>query len=208
MVDPVLLCPAAASIADHLIYSFLYDGSTKDIAINYTLLLLNIFVASSSMLSTTTLDTLRKRRQALTFFVSAVLFQITLCLKIQYKGISIWCAIMGWLWMDRKRELKGMEDMKLACTFYQGSVDIPNALLLDHENIVLGVDLLVLCYYAMVSEPITTVARIVAIVAFGIPSYYIMEMLAPEEGPRTLRFSGCMRQHSQRFLEANLSGDW
>jgi len=206
MIDPVLSYSAGASVADHFIYIFLCDGSAKDIVINCTLLFLNVFVASSSL--TTKLDTLRKKRQALILFVSAILLQIVLCLKIQYKGISIWCAIMGWIWMDRRRELEGMADIKLACTFYQGSVDIPNALLLDHENIVLSLDMFVLCYYAMVSAPTATVTRILAIVAFGIPSYYIMEMFTPDECQRTLRFTGRMRQHSHRFLMANTSGEW
>jgi len=61
--------------------------------------------------------------------------------------------------MDRRRELKEMADIKLACTTYQESVDIPNALLLDHGNIVLSVDMFVLCYYAKVNKPITTVVR-------------------------------------------------
>lgn len=105
-----------------------------------------------------------------------------------------------------------MVDIKLACTFYQGSIDIPNALLLDRQNIVLGVDMFVLCYYAMVSQPITTVARIVAIVACGIPSYYITEVFAPDMGPRTLRFAGRMPHHSSatssKFLGENLSERW
>ena len=61
--------------------------------------------------------------------------------------------------MDRRREMKEMEEIKLACMFYQADIDIPNALLLDHENMVLGIDMLGLFYYAMVSEPMITMTH-------------------------------------------------
>jgi len=198
------------SVADHLLCNLSYDGSSKDVAINYTLLVLNVLVAATSLLSPKTPENFQRRRHALILFVSVIFFQIILCLQEYCVGISlVWCSIMGWIWMDRRREMKGMEEMKLACMFYQADIDIPNALLLDHENMVLGIDMLGIFYYAMVSEPMITMTHILAIVAFGIPSYFAMETFFPDEGTRTLKITGRMkdtaRQHSHRFLVANLS---
>ena len=55
--------------------------------------------------------------------------------------------------------MKGMEDMKLACMFYQENVDIPTAFLLHHENLVLVIDVIGLSYYAIVGEPAMTLAH-------------------------------------------------
>jgi len=193
-----------SSASRNLICSLSYDGSTIDIAINYTLLLLNLFVAASSLLPSTT-DILQRRRHAIISFLFAILFQVVLCLEAHCLGISvIWCATMGWIWMDRRRELKRMVEISLTCSFYRASVDIPNALL-DHENMVLVLDVLFLCYYAMVSTPTSTVTHILAIAVLGIPSYSMMELFAPDEGPRALRLTGPIKQYSEGLLESNLS---
>jgi len=197
----------AAFVADHPGCHFLYDGSVIEIAINYTLILLNIFVAVHLLFSSTKTENLYKRRHAFLIFTSVILLQIILCLEVQCIRIStIWCTVFGWIWMERKRELEGMEDVKLACTFYEANVDIPNPSLLNHENIVMGVDILTLCYYAIVLESTRTVLHILAIVAFGLPTYYAMERFTLDEGPRTLKFSTLSRQCSQFLrLEPNLS---
>jgi len=195
----------AASRTDDSITIFLYNGSAKDIAINYTLILLNIFVAVHLLFSSTKTLNLHKRRHTLSIFTCVILLQVILCSGVKCIGIStIWCTIFGWIWMERKREQEGMEDIKLACTFYEANVDIPNVSLL--ENIVLGVDMLVLCYYAIVLEPTRTILHILAIVAIGLPTYYAMERSTLDEGPRTLRFTTVSRQCSQLLsLEPNLS---
>mmetsp|Transcript_16074 Transcript_16074/g.19024 ORF Transcript_16074/g.19024 Transcript_16074/m.19024 type:complete len:164 (-) Transcript_16074:319-810(-) len=142
------------SIIDRLIIILSYDGSAEDIFVNYTLLLLNFGVAASSLLFPTTQTSLQKWFRALASLLFFIIFQILLCFEVHCVGISlIWCAIMGWIWMDRRTR-----------------VDIPGVLLVN-EDIVLVVDILVICYYALVSEPIVTVAHILAIVLLGIPSY-------------------------------------
>jgi len=70
-----------ASIADRLIRIIAYDGSVKDITINYTLLLINVFVAASTLtpsITTTTPEILLKRRHALLSFAFGTYF-ILMC---------------------------------------------------------------------------------------------------------------------------------
>jgi len=145
------------SIINRLIIILSYDGSTEDMIINYTLLSLNFGVAASLLLlSETTQTSLRKWLHALASFLFFVLFQIVLCLEVHCVGISIiWCAIMGWILMDRRTP----------------RVDIPIVLLSSQRDILLGMDIVVICYYALVSDSITTIAHILAIVVLGIPSY-------------------------------------
>jgi len=133
------------SIINRLIIIVSYDGSTEDMIINYTLLLLNFGVAASLLLlSETTQTSLRKWLHALASFLFFVLFQIVLCLEVHCVGISIiWCAIMGWILMDRRTP----------------RVDIPIVLLSSQRDIVLGMDIVVICYYALVSDSITTIAH-------------------------------------------------
>jgi len=142
------------SIIERLKLILSYDGSAEDIFVNYTLLLLNFGVAASSLLFPTTQTSLQKWLRASVSLLFFIIFQILLCFEVHCVGISlVWCAIMGWIWMDRRTR-----------------VDVPGILLV-HEDIALVVDILVICYYALVSEPIVTVAHVLAIVFLGIPSY-------------------------------------
>jgi len=133
------------SIINRLIIIISFDGSTEAMIINYTLLLLNFGVAASLLLLSTTQTSLRKWLHALASFLFFVLFQIVLCLEVHCVGISIiWCAIMGWILMDRRTP----------------RVDIPIVLLSSQRDILLGMDIVVICYYALVSDSITTIAHI------------------------------------------------
>lgn len=80
-----------------------YAGSTKDIIINYVLLVMNVSVCWLTLAKS---DTERENEARRNHFpitgcaslVFVVLFQIALCLGLGCAGISIiWCACAGWI---------------------------------------------------------------------------------------------------------------
>ena len=159
-----------------------YDGNSKDVLINYTLLLLNVLTATSLLVTsgdnrsdTTTTDTCtatlsRRRICAALSLIFASTFQIALCLFLECAGISIiWCAIAGWIGMDyyNYRVLSKTEEEAAS-----NRVCTPNSW---HQIIILFLDIIVIVYYAIVMEPITTVAHILAVVVLGIPLHFITD---------------------------------
>mmetsp|Transcript_5760 Transcript_5760/g.7545 ORF Transcript_5760/g.7545 Transcript_5760/m.7545 type:complete len:117 (+) Transcript_5760:375-725(+) len=83
-------------------------------------------------------------------------FQIVLCLVVKCVGISIiWCAMAGWIAMDNN--------------IVESSNSRPTTNRNHHPSVVIFLDAIAILYYAIVEEPITTVAHILAIVVLGIP---------------------------------------
>lgn len=161
----------------------LYQGSSKDVVINYTLLLLNLLVASSPLFAipngttwsiSNRNDFHRKRIYAFLCFTFVSTFQIVLCLLVKCSGISIiWCALAGWILMDYYHpgpgdqvSVSNTDDHAFVCR-----IDY-------HQRIILIIDLVAVVYYAIVMEPITTVAHVLGFVILGMPLHVITTRLS------------------------------
>ena len=100
-------------------------------------------------------------------FISVIAFQIILCLAVKCVGVSIvWCSTLGWLIMlllfmkyhpndppTGSSTLVEQNDLNTISRYYQ-----------THVKLLTGVDGIVLLYYAVVAETITTVAHVCAII--------------------------------------------
>jgi hypothetical protein len=200
-----MVCEYNDTLNGQLNCIFFYEGNTKDSILNYTVLLLNVLVASTplatqctgvsrrhetrtstSMTNTTVAPAsetnntyLLKRRifaiLALTFVLT---FQVVLCLIVKCSGISIiWCAIAGWIFMDcyRQRGQPSHSPIPVQNEEESDSCFTDKGHQLSMGLSMLTVDGIVIVYYAIVAEPITTLAHILAIVVLGIPLHYITE---------------------------------
>ena len=180
------------SLTSHLTCILTYDGSVKDVIINYTLLFLNLIVAvfsviyskssSYSLVSTPVESQHRKRdlKRSICAIVSLLfvsIFQVVLCLLVQCTGVSIiWCAIGGWILMDHYYfyfqepilEVNGGSD---GCGTHCSNIWVLNRKL--HQVCSLIIDLGAIIYYAMIMEPLTTVAHMLAVTVLGIPLYFL-----------------------------------
>jgi len=162
---------------------FTYDGSIKDILINYTLFLLNVIIAAIPLLlpvaaithRTRNNDLHKRRLCALSSLSFVSMFQVILCLLVKCNGISIiWCAIAAWIWMDYRTFKRGRDDdtsSNITTNCRNGNYKI-------HQITVMVIDTVAIIYYAIVMEPITTVAHILAIVVLGIPLYILTDKIS------------------------------
>jgi hypothetical protein len=130
---------------------FTYNGSTLDIALNYSVFLINVIYCTASLEN--------RKVIASGVFLGVVAFQWILCLILGCSGISIiWCAMCGWS-MNQRRCLASSRDVVPDTRFQSATETIrrmyPFVMLLDGAVIV---------YYSVVTEVITTVAHICALI--------------------------------------------
>jgi hypothetical protein len=145
-----------------------YQGSQKDIILNYALLVANVVVCSITTASNAHYGTSRGLERKLVasgalVFVAA--YQINLCLLVGCSGISIiWSACAGWIFSEGRRRACMLRDSESSAT--EASLSSPwnrHVTLLVWERVMLAADVLVIIYYACVTEAITTVAHLCAI---------------------------------------------
>ena len=126
-----------------------YGGSAFDIEINYTVLVLNLYVAAVPFFQRySSNDTFSARTspdpgniEAIASLVFVIGFQIILCILLHCAGISIvWCAIGGWILMDWK----------------YGDANVSHS---RHQTFVLTINLFAIIYYFIVAEAVTTLAH-------------------------------------------------
>ncbi len=165
------------------IYGILsYNGSPKDIIINYTLLALNLIIATYPLIVLTEIHGVsnnniiwKRRLCAFCSFIFVSVFQISLCLLIHCSGISIiWCALAGWIWMDYYHQRKHESRQEQQLNYYSSNYCKIHV----HQIIVLLVDFIAIMYYLIVMEPITTLAHILPFVVLGLPSYFLTERVS------------------------------
>jgi hypothetical protein len=132
-----------------------YAGSTKDVVLNYLVLLINLSYCVAAVANHHRVQNVQ--RFALGALLFVVLFQISLCLALGCSGISIiWCAMGGWTMSERRRvvDTNTMDE------------ESPRSLklLINLGQVVILVDSAVIVYYAVVEEMITTAAHICALI--------------------------------------------
>lgn len=129
-----------------------YGGSTRDIAINYAVL--GIDVLMSCLVFLVWRDQREKRLPALGSFLFVVLFQLTICWVIACSGISvIWCAICGWM-LHEQRQLTSVESQQGFRKFAASTLHV----------LIIPLNIGIIVYYAIVAPMITTVAHFCAMV--------------------------------------------
>ncbi len=129
-------------LGEHLLCILLYDGSILDTVMNYTVLFANLVVAAIPIWNSRV--GFRGASLALLF---VIFFQVFLCLVIvPCSGISIiWCSILGWMLAGlRKRSIRE---------------HIQTTIGINQMIVMIIIDFGVIVYYAVTSEPITTVAH-------------------------------------------------
>ncbi len=134
-----------------------YNGSIKDICLNYLVLIINV---------TYCIGALWKHDRKLIAFgclVGVTLFQWSLCLGLGCSGVSIiWCAICGWV-MHHHRQQES-----ILANDNRSSTTSSTLVLLGRSNEwakrVILFNIIVILYYAVIMEAITTVAHICALI--------------------------------------------
>ena len=144
-----------------------YDGSKKDVMLNFSILIINIVMASIQLLHARAYEchdlhwiraSRRRMLRALLSLTFMTAFQIILCLFVGCTGISIiWCGIFGWILMDLLK--KRRERQCVEVTNQQSSNARVNNIAM-HQTIVFMINVFVISYYAVVAEPITTIAHV------------------------------------------------
>lgn len=145
-------CPDAdGSVVRRISCILTYSGSIPDIFLNYLLFAIN--VAGCTCMAMTYRP--GKHRYAAACLVFVVAFQIGLCLQVGCSGISItWCAMAGWM-MSERRVIAIDSIGRRQSTIFSYLNYYITAMWCDGAAIV---------YYAIVSEPITTVAHVCAVI--------------------------------------------
>jgi hypothetical protein len=151
-VVPPQGCSADGDISERIRCIVTYGGHTPDIVVNYFMLAMN-WIGCMALLPPA---------RHIFSFVFAWIFQIGLCLGLAYTsddgmgcaGISIvWCAMAGWMWQQQQQRQHQPTLRK------RSSQDNP---LLWRLLVVSNV--LVVGYYYVTEEMITTVAHVLAVI--------------------------------------------
>jgi hypothetical protein len=144
-----------------------YQGSQRDIILNYALLVANVVVCSITTASNVHYGTsrgLERKLVASSALVFVAAYQINLCLLVGCSGISIiWSACAGWTLSEGRRRACMLEDSGSSAVEASSSRWGRHITLLVWERFMLAADLLAIIYYACVTEAITTVAHLCAI---------------------------------------------
>ena len=156
---PALGCSVNAELSERVECILTYGGSTRDIAINYAMLAINL--AGCVALLPAPLSS-----GPIASFGFVWIFQIGLCLALAHAsedglgcaGISIvWCAMAGWMWHQKQRQ-KQTDSTTLRRKREQGENQSALWKLLAVSNTV------VVVYYWITEEFITTVAHVLALI--------------------------------------------
>jgi hypothetical protein len=135
-----------------------YGGSASDIAINYSILLLNLTACATVLQEDDTIS----KQTAVVSLAFVVEFQIILCLIVGCSGISIiWCACAGWM-IRKLLYTQRTANLSSDSATTQAEPGSPMNCFLC-QKITLCADAVAIFYYMLVTEPITTVAHVCAI---------------------------------------------
>mmetsp|Transcript_8214 Transcript_8214/g.10731 ORF Transcript_8214/g.10731 Transcript_8214/m.10731 type:complete len:277 (-) Transcript_8214:163-993(-) len=153
-----------------------YGGSTKDVILNYTVLVLDVVACVVWLWVRRNDDTVRAFAPLISL-AFVVAFQISLCLAVACSGISIiWCACFGWYLYKTWHTLK-IPDLQIPSErngvndeIIIGSDDVlydstpTQEKVYSWTEVALGLlNVAFLLYYAMTAETIITVAHFCAI---------------------------------------------
>ena len=108
------------------------------------------------------------------------IFQISLCFVVCCVGVSIiWCAILGWTFMLKSSTLNSSKQYRNVSQTLESCQQTRNKDLYQEFQInqegsdysadqvvkfVIGADCMVVLYYALIAEAITTIAHVCAII--------------------------------------------
>ena len=164
-------CSSSSDILSHIGCILTYGGNSTDIAINYSLVVMNsVWCCFVALTTADSVPNHNRRRLYHTSNVMAlifvVVFQVVLCLMVGCSGISIiWCAQAGWVVHQRYYSHRFL----LANHESQAMVaNVPKT-----ELCVLGIDFLAILYYAVLTEPITTIAHFCALLLGALLSFLL-----------------------------------
>jgi hypothetical protein len=144
--------------------------------LNYSIFLINLIYCGAALQQQQQQQQQQRIRLALICLLGVVAFQWILCLILECSGISIiWCAMCGWTMHQHKTE---EEQRRTNSTNNENSERIPNPAEFSVEErfksamewirrrvqLVILLDVSVIVYYAVVSEVITTVAHLCALI--------------------------------------------
>jgi hypothetical protein len=156
-----------------------YDRTWKDVAINYALLTLNAAMCYI-ILKYQVNPRIIKFRLAMASFVAVIVFQIVLCLLVKCAGISIvWCACAGWIMAERRHVIDTVNLAKENITTgdsLMSTVASPIDWVMTMERVVILIDVGAIIYYAIVQEPITTVAHLLAMILGSTLSFVCIKL--------------------------------
>jgi hypothetical protein len=136
-----------------------YNGDISDCILNYTLVVFSLIYCALTVHNHTRDE--QKASQLLRFAVGALLamtmLQLTLGLTLGASGVSIiWGAMAGWIMSERRRVLDGQNEAEELS---------PSVLrIMEGGLLVILLDTAVIIYYAVVAEPMTTVAHFSALI--------------------------------------------
>lgn len=144
-----------------------YQGSQRDIILNYALLVANVVVCSITTASNVHYGTsrgLERKLAASGALVFVAAYQINLCLLVGCSGISIiWSTCAGWILSEGRRRACMPGNAGSSSTEASASPWNRHITLQVWERLMLASDVIVIVYYACVTEAITTVAHLCAI---------------------------------------------
>jgi len=151
---------------------FTYDGSTKDVLLNYFIFLVNLAYCTAALWKSGK----HRQRLALYCLLGVAAFQWTLCLVVGCSGISIiWCAMCGWTMNERRQRLQGDWEGSTSTNLLQDRR-------YDYGTGVIFLNIVAIGYYAFVMAPITTVAHVCALILGA--SLNIIALSRTQGGPR------------------------
>jgi hypothetical protein len=142
-----------------------YNSHIPDCILNYTLVVVSLIYCTLTVHNHTRDE--QKASQLLRFAVGALLamtvLQLTLGLTLGCSGISIiWCAMGGWIMSERRRVLDGQDEAEELSPSVQR--------VMKGGLMVILFDAAAIIYYAVVAEPITSVAHFCALIVGAILS--------------------------------------
>ena len=171
-----------------------YGGDVQDTILNYFMILLNLLYCIKILfycrrnLQEDDKDAHRLHKMcALASLIFVVIFQIGLCLGVACSGVSIiWCSMGGWIMSERRYILEesstaGGEGNATAATSTDNISSSNRSMVVEglkyFGKFVIFCDTIVIIYYAVVSERITTVAHICALVLGAILSEITLKLV-------------------------------
>jgi hypothetical protein len=130
---------------------FAYDGDTRDIAINYAVLGIDMIMSYVVFLAWP--DQRKKRTPAALSLLFVIVLQLVICWWVACSGISVvWCAVCGWMLHEKRQpppfELEGLRKWAASTV----------------HVLIIPLNIAVIVYYALVANILTTVAHFCAMV--------------------------------------------
>ena len=155
-----------------------YNGDIPNSILNYTLVVFSLIYCALTVRNHTRDE--QKASQLLRFAIGALLattmLQLTLGLTLGCSGVSIiWCAMAGWIMSERRRVLDGQDEAEELSPSVQR--------VMEGGLMVILLDTAAIIYYAVVAEPITTVAHFCALIMGAILSKISIKLYDEQDDP-------------------------